>query len=66
MSFRDPYGRILEAFCVHLEFKNRLGGSMDTPFVSELDLDSSTPPILEDFGGLLGMFLEIFFNLFWI
>ena len=37
----------MEAFWGHLELKNRLGGSMDTPFVSDLDLDSSTPPILE-------------------
>ena len=66
MSFWGPHGRILEAFWGHLEFKNRLGGSMDTPFVSDLDLDSSTPPILEDFGGRLGRFLEIFFYLFWI
>ena len=39
---------------------------MDAPFVLELDLDSSTPPILEDFGGRLGRFLEIVFFLFWI
>ena len=39
---------------------------MDAPFVSELDLDSSTPAILEDFGSLLGRFLEIFLYLFWI
>ena len=66
MSFWGPYGRLLEAFWVHVGFKNRLGGSMDTPFVSDLDLDSSTSPILEDFGGLLGRFLEIFSDLFWI
>ena len=39
---------------------------MDAPFVSELDLDSSTLDVLEDFGSLLGRFLEIFLNLFWI
>ena len=53
-------------FWKHFGFKNPLGGSMDNPFVSDLDLDSSTAHILEDFGGLLGRFLEIFFDLFWI
>ena len=66
MSFWGPYGRILEAFWGHLDVKNRLGGSMGAPFVSELDLDSSTPAILEDFGRILGRFLEIFLNLLWI
>ena len=60
------HGTILERFCGNLELKNRLGSFMDAPFVSNLDLDSSTSPILEDFGGLLGRFLEIFFYLFWI
>ena len=66
VSFCGPYGRILEAFWAHLEVRNRLGGSIGAPFVSELDLDSSTPAILEDFGGLWGRFFEIFLNLFWI
>ena len=44
----------MEAFWTHLEVKNRLGSSMDVPFVSELDLDSSTPAILKDFGSVLG------------
>ena len=66
MSFWSHSERILEAFWGHVELKNRLGGSMDAPFVSELDLDSSTPTILEDFGGLLGRFLEIFWQLLWL
>jgi len=63
-------GRLLEVILSplwgQLEGKNRLGGSLRALFVSKVDLDSSTSPILEDFGGRLGRFLEIFFNLFWI
>ena len=52
-----PFGRIFGAFWGHIEVKNRLGGFIDAPFVSDLDLDSSTHPILEDFGKLLDIFL---------
>ena len=65
-AFWKPCGRIFGSFWGHVELKNRLGSSLDAPIVSDLDLDSSTPPILEDFGGRLGRFLEIFFYLFWI
>ena len=44
-------GATLETLWGHLELKNCLGSSVDALFVSELDLDSSTPAILEDFGG---------------
>ena len=66
MSFSGPYGRILEAFWDYLEVQNGVGGSINAAFLSELDLDSSTPPIWEDFVGLLGRFLEIFFNRSWV
>ena len=61
VSFWVLYGGILEAFSGHLDVKNPFGNSIDAPFLSELDLNSSTPPILEDFGGLLGRFLDIDF-----
>ena len=37
-----------------------------TLFVLEVDFPGSAHPILEDFGGLLGGFLEILLYLFWI
>ena len=62
-AFWKPCGRIVGPFWGHVELKNRLGSSLDAPFVSDLDLDSSTPPILEDFGGRLGRFFgDIFLS----
>ena len=61
-----PFGRIFGAFWGHIEVKNQLGGFIDAPFVSDLDLDSSTHPILEDFGKLLRRVLDIFLYFFWI
>ena len=51
---------MLEGFWDHLEVKNRLGGSMEALFLSELDFPGSTPPILELFGELLERVLMIF------
>ena len=47
-------------FWDHVEVKNWLGGSMDAPFVSDFDLRSSTSPILDGFGKLLGSFWNYF------
>ena len=59
-SFWSPCGGIFEAFWGHVDLQNHLGSSLRAWFVSEADLTSSTHPILEDFGKLLGRFLQIF------
>ena len=51
------HGTLLEGFWGHLEVENRLGDFMGALFSLELDFPGSTPPILEDFGHLLGRFL---------
>ena len=56
----------MEAFWGHLELKDRLESSLRAVFVLEVDFPGSAHPILEDFGGLLGGFLEILLYLFWI
>ena len=66
MPFGGSTGRILEAFWGHLELKDRLESSLRAVFVLEVDFPGSAHPILKDFGGLLGRFLEIFLYLFWI
>ena len=37
----------MEAFWTHLEVKNRLGGSLEALFVSEVDFLTSPHPILD-------------------
>ena len=64
--FWRPCGTIFGPFWGDVEIKNQLGGSIDAPLVSDLDLDSSTHPILEDFGKLLRTVLDIFLYFFWI
>ena len=54
-GFLDHFGVMLSSETV-----------LDAPFVSDLDLDSSTHPILEDFGKLLRTVLDIFLYFFWI
>ena len=66
MPFWGPTGRILEAFWGHLELKDRLESSLRAVFVLEVDFPGSAHPILKDFEGLLGGFLEILLYLFWI
>ena len=51
---------ILETLWAHLELKNRFASSMESVFWSEVDFLGSWQIILEDFGSLLGRFLEIF------
>ena len=53
-------------FWAHVELKTRLGSSLRALLRLEVDFPGSTPPILEDVGGLLGRFLEIFFHLSWV
>ena len=65
-AFGKPSGRIFEAFWAHVELKSRLESSLRAVFVLEVDFPGSAHPILEDFGGLLGGFLEILLYLFWI
>ena len=62
MSFWGPYGRILEAFWAHLEVKNRLGGSLEALFVSEVDFLTSTHPILDAVAHLLARFSATFYR----
>ena len=66
MSFCGPSGGILEAFWGHVGLQTRLGSSLRAVFVLEVDFPGSSPAILEDFGGLLGWFLEIFCYPSWI
>ena len=54
--FVTPTGPFWMYFGVMLVVKRVLG----VPFWSQVDLDSSTPPILPGFGAVLGRFLEIF------
>ena len=62
MSFWGPYGRILETFRVHLEVRNRLGGSLEVLFVSEVDFPTSTHPILDAAAHLLASFFGNFYR----
>ena len=57
------HGTILEGFWGHLEVENRLGDSMGALFSLELDFLGSSPAIWEEFGDLLGRFLDIFWYL---
>ena len=49
-AFWRPCERIFRPFWGHVEVKNRLGSSLKALFRLEVDLESSTPPILKDFG----------------
>ena len=50
----------MAAFWGNLEVETRLGGSMGALFSLELDFPGSTSLILEGFGEVLGIILEIF------
>ena len=59
-AFWRPCGRIFRPCWGHVEVGNRLGGSVRALLKLEVDLRSSTSPILDGFGELLRMILEIF------
>ena len=62
-AFWSSCGRIFGPFWVHVELTNRLGLSLRGLLSQEVGFLGSTPPILEGFGQVLGIILEIFWYL---
>ena len=65
MSIWGPYGKILEAFWAHLAVANRVGGSMDAPFMSEIVFPTKTPGHFGRFWAASGHIFENIFVCFW-
>ena len=55
--------QVFGPFWAHVELKTRLGSSLRALLRLEVDFPGSTPPILEGFGQVLGIILEIFWYL---